>query len=76
MTPSVPKAANGATPKSTSKKDSTTKPSKPKSKKSAANGVAEKVAAIPKEPELNPEEKRAKKEASVQLLEPLFDRQC
>jgi hypothetical protein len=68
LTSSTPKTTNGATPKSTGKKDSASKPSKSKSKKSATNGMADKAPPTPKEPELSPEEKRLKKEASFTLL--------
>jgi hypothetical protein len=67
LTNSTPKPANGTTPKS-SAKDSTTKTPKSKSKKAAANGNAKEEAPVtPKEPELTPEEKHAKKEASLRL---------
>jgi hypothetical protein len=72
---STPKATNGAsTPKSA--KDSTAKAAKPKAKKATpkATEIPEAVAA-PKEPELTPEEKRAKKEVRLlcRILKTLSD---
>ncbi|TVY25011.1 PWWP domain-containing protein [Lachnellula hyalina] len=67
----TPKANGTATPKST--KDSAVKSTKPKTKKSAAKVAASPEAVMPKEPELTPEEKQIKKEAScICLKEILF----
>jgi hypothetical protein len=62
----TPKTNGTATPKSA--KDSAAKSSKPKTKKAAPKVAASPEAVMPKEPELTPEEKRLKKEASYSRI--------
>ncbi|KAL2018871.1 hypothetical protein VTK56DRAFT_296 [Thermocarpiscus australiensis] len=70
-TSSTPKAANGSTstPKSTKAAESkSASKSKPKKAKEAEEKKAEKVVAAPKEPELSPEDRHARKEKEVLFL--------